>query len=145
MSLHYHLTLHQLDRPSPSPESYQGPKQHFFRSFALKTLYNFVHLRKKHLISSMTLIYFVARKKIQTGSPDPGPNLRRKSSQRSLQGAGPALLLRPCWCFPHYVFFSLLLIFCISILAIAKIQIQKEGKWILIKYIDILHQNISSF
>jgi len=28
-------------------ESYQGPKQHFFRSFALKTLYNFVHLRKK--------------------------------------------------------------------------------------------------
>ena len=88
---------------------------------------------------------FRCLQKIQMGSPDPGPNLRRKSSQRSLQGAGPALLLRPCWCFPHYVFFSFLLIFCIFILAIAKIQIQKEGEWILIKYIDILHQNTFVF
>ena len=100
-------------------ESYKGPKQHFFGSFALKTLYNIVHLRKKHLVTSMTSIYFVACKKIQTWSPDPGPNLRRRSSQYSLQGADPALLLRPCWCFPHYVFFFFyIFILCIFVLCI---------------------------
>ena len=106
------LQKESIKRPlNDDNESYKGPKQHFFGSFALKTLYNIVHLRKKHLVTSMTSIYFVACNKIQTWSPDPGPNLRRRSSQYSLQGADPALLLRPCWCFPHYVFFSFIFLF----------------------------------
>ena len=156
MSLHYYLTIPHLDRPSSKLARYSTystntserenktsferwqwvlprPKAAFLQELCFEDT---VRLRppqkKNNLINDIDIFCCIQKNPsfwcLSPGSPDPGPNLRRRSSQYSLQGAGPALLLRPCWyslvmysclyfcsLYFYFVFFFLVLVFILFI------------------------------
>ena len=139
MSLHYYMTIHHLDRPSSDRQILHK----YFRKRAENALWTMTmsltkaqssissgallwrHCttsstsEKNNLINDIDIFCCIQKNPsfwcLSPGSPDPGPNLRRRSSQYSLQGAGPALLLRPWWCFPRCVFFCILY-FCVVVI-----------------------------
>ena len=152
MSLHYYMTIHHLDRPSSDRQILHK----YFRKRAENALWTMTmsltkaqssissgallwrHCttsstsEKNNLINDIDIFCCIQKNPsfwcLSPGSPDPGPNLRRRSSQYSLQGAGPALLLRPCWyslvmysclyfcsLYFYFVFFFLVLVFILFI------------------------------